>query len=77
MTQNVSSLMAFGSVSDFYKERAYMVSEASRRQRTTPASAASAVSDFAAHPLAMAVPLVDGQAAMLAMCVAFLQARTS
>jgi phosphatidylserine/phosphatidylglycerophosphate/cardiolipin synthase-like enzyme len=33
--------------------------------------------DFAAHPLAMAVPLIDGQAAMLAMCVAFLQARTS
>ena len=54
-----------------------MVSETSRRQHTAPASATSAVGDFTAHPLAMAVPLIDGQAAMLAMGVAFLQARTS
>ena len=54
-----------------------MVSETSRRQHTAPASATAAVGDFTAHPLAMAVPLIDGQAAMLAMCVAFLQARTS
>jgi phosphatidylserine/phosphatidylglycerophosphate/cardiolipin synthase-like enzyme len=35
------------------------------------------VGDFAVHPLALAAPLIDGRAAMLAMCVSFLLARTS
>jgi phosphatidylserine/phosphatidylglycerophosphate/cardiolipin synthase-like enzyme len=33
--------------------------------------------DFAVHPLAFATPLIDGRAAMLAMCLSFLEARTS
>ena len=41
------------------------------------AATAWAHGDFAVHPLAFATPLIDGRAAMLAMCTAFLEARTS
>lgn len=44
---------------------------------TLPAADIRVQGDFAAHPLQAAIPLIDGRAAMLAMCVAFLRARRS
>jgi len=46
-------------------------------QRNIPATTVWAHGDFAVHPLAFATPLIDGRAAMLAMCLAFLEAQTS
>lgn len=47
----------------------------------SPRNAASttvwAHGDFSVHPLAFATPLIDGRAAMLAMCLAFLEAQAS
>lgn len=56
-----------------------IVSEPERDQRppASPLTAVWAQGDFAVHPLAMVTPLIDGRDAMLAMCVAFLQARKS
>jgi phosphatidylserine/phosphatidylglycerophosphate/cardiolipin synthase-like enzyme len=39
--------------------------------------AARTAEDFGVRPLELAVPLIDGRAAMMAMCVAFLRARSS
>jgi phosphatidylserine/phosphatidylglycerophosphate/cardiolipin synthase-like enzyme len=52
-------------------------SETTHEQHLTSSPACWAVGDFAVHPLALAAPLIDGRAAMLAMCVSFLLARTS
>ncbi|HEX6540360.1 MAG TPA: phospholipase D family protein [Ktedonobacterales bacterium] len=54
--------------------------ERTRELAKPPVPAAStewARGDFAVHPLATAVPLIDGRDVMLAACVAFLQARRS
>lgn len=53
------------------------ISETAIHTHAENGSAPWARGDFAVHPLAMAVPLIDGRAAMLAMCVAFLEARSS
>jgi phosphatidylserine/phosphatidylglycerophosphate/cardiolipin synthase-like enzyme len=55
----------------------HTVSEKVHDQKSAPSSAVWAQGDFVVHPLALATPLIDGRAAMLAMCVAFLQARSS
>lgn len=52
-------------------------SETPHEQHLRSGPACWAVGDFAVHPLALAAPLIDGRAAMLAMCVSFLLARTS
>ncbi|HEX5546536.1 MAG TPA: phospholipase D family protein [Ktedonobacterales bacterium] len=52
-------------------------SETPHEQHQTSGPTCWAVGDFAVHPLALAAPLIDGRAAMLAMCVSFLLARTS
>lgn len=52
-------------------------SENTHAQHLRSGPACWAVGDFAVHPLALAAPLIDGRAAMLAMCVSFLLARTS
>ncbi|HEU4785012.1 MAG TPA: phospholipase D family protein [Ktedonobacterales bacterium] len=52
-------------------------SETPHEQHLRAGPACWAVGDFAVHPLALAAPLIDGRAAMLAMCVSFLLARTS
>lgn len=52
-------------------------SETTHEQHLKSSPACWAMGDFAAHPLALAAPLIDGRAAMLAMCVSFLLARTS
>ncbi|HKW22761.1 MAG TPA: hypothetical protein VJO13_15345, partial [Ktedonobacterales bacterium] len=52
-------------------------SETPHEQHLTSGPACWAVGDFAVHPLALAAPLIDGRAAMLAMCASFLLARTS
>ncbi len=52
-------------------------SETPHEQHLTSGPACWAEGDFAVHPLALAAPLIDGRAAMLAMCVSFLLARTS
>lgn len=59
------------------KARGQEPSVASSQSATSATSAVWARGDFAVHPLATAVPLIDGRDAMLAMCVAFLQARKS
>lgn len=46
------------------------------REGATPLASQTA-GDFGVHPLDLAVPLIDGRAAMMAMCVAFLRARSS
>jgi phosphatidylserine/phosphatidylglycerophosphate/cardiolipin synthase-like enzyme len=55
----------------------HTVPRRAHESRLTSGSACWAAGDFAVHPLALAVPLIDGRAAMLAMCVSFLLARTS
>jgi phosphatidylserine/phosphatidylglycerophosphate/cardiolipin synthase-like enzyme len=53
------------------------MSESAKAQRRSSNATEWAEGDFAVHSLALAVPLIDGRAAMLAMCAAFLQASTS
>ncbi|MGE5335687.1 MAG: phospholipase D-like domain-containing protein [Nitrososphaerota archaeon] len=53
------------------------ISDAAIHTCAETGSAPWARGDFAVHPLAMAVPLIDGRAAMLAACVAFMEARSS
>ncbi|HEY1390355.1 MAG TPA: hypothetical protein VGF38_17595, partial [Ktedonobacterales bacterium] len=55
----------------------HTVPRRAHESRLTSAPACWAVGDFAVHSLALAAPLIDGRAAMLAMCVSFLLARTS
>ena len=52
-------------------------SSAAAQSHNGLSTAAWAHGDFAVHPLAFATPLIDGRAAMLAMCLAFLEARAS
>lgn len=54
-----------------------MTNTGAASRQNAPATTVWAHSDFAVHPLAFATPLVDGRAAMLAMCLAFLEAQTS